>query len=181
MHRSARDSLDAVLAALLGAEGIEASCLHSDLSERELEAVAQRFKRPWRAESPEAGDGAVPDAGDAAPEAAEAAATAACRVLAATDAALRTLPREALPLAPTLMVSFNGAAGRDALARRVAAALGSRAAAAAAGAPRRLAVALVEAGRGGEELRALVDAAGERPVEELPVRVGDLFADNTPA
>ncbi len=157
------------------------------MSEREIEGEVRSFRRAAAAiaarvrqgEEADAGDGedvmaaGVQDAGE---EEDAAGATApplpAFRPLCAlltTDAPLRAVPKDLLPLSPTLLVNFDIPTRKEDYTRRVGAVLGGRARAEGP----RLALNFTEAGKVAE-LRQL-EVFAEREVREMPVQVGDVF------
>ncbi|KAL4437314.1 hypothetical protein ABPG75_004453 [Micractinium tetrahymenae] len=112
-------------------------------------------------------------------------------VLATTDAGLRSLPKELLPLSPTLLISFDLptrkdaylqflmstspsrpglARTQDAYLRRITGVLGSRSSAGG----QRIAVNFAVAGQL-DEFRQ-VEEFSEKPIEQMPVHVGDILA-----
>ncbi|PSC73642.1 eukaryotic initiation factor 4A [Micractinium conductrix] len=187
-----RDSLDAVVAAAVGVTHCRVWVLHADLSEREVEATVRDYRAAatpaadQQQQPPgeqQAGEGHAqqragagerrraaaggPPGRDEAPAAAPPPFVA---VLACTDAALRVLPKELLPLSPTLLVSYDLPTRKDVYLRRVSHVLGSRSSAGG----RRIAVNFAVAGQLAE-LRQ-VEEFSEKPIEEMPVHVSDIFA-----
>jgi hypothetical protein len=93
-------------------------------------------------------------------------------VLATTDAGLRAVPKDLLPLSPTLLISYDLPPRKELYLRRIQSVLGSRASAARG--CRRIAVNFAVAGQL-EEFRQVEEWA-EKPIEGMPVHVADIFA-----
>eukprot|EP00887_Chlorella_sp_A99_P001307 scaffold14.g1307.t1 len=143
----ARDSLDAVCTATLAVPHSRVWCLHASLSESEMARTVERFAAA-AGTGGGGGSSAAPasEAGAPAPGGAPAAAPAPAgargnadaaapppppplpliEVLATTDACLRALPKEVLPLAPTLLVHYDLPLRKEAYVRRTTAVVGSR-------------------------------------------------------
>ncbi|KAL4439488.1 hypothetical protein ABPG77_008817 [Micractinium sp. CCAP 211/92] len=188
-----RDSLDSLVAASVGVAHCRVWVLHADLSEREVEATVREYlavtRAAQQAEQQErpggAGGGGQPgeearQPGGAAQQRQGQAAGAArephggrtqpmVAVLATTDAGLRAVPKELLPLSPTLLVSYDLPTRKDVYLRRVTAVLGSRSSAGG----QRIAVNFAVAGQL-DEFRQVEEFA-EKPIEQMPVHVSDIL------
>ena len=86
-----------------------------------------------------------------------------------TDAPLRAVNKDRIPLSPTILVNFDVPVRREDYGRRVATVLGGRGRATG----QRLCINFVEAGKV-SELRQL-EVFAEREVREMPVYVADVF------
>lgn len=91
-------------------------------------------------------------------------------VLATTDSGLRALPKELLPLAPSLLVSYDLPTRKETYLRRLSSVLGSRSSAGG----KRIAVNFAAAGQL-DDFRQ-VEQFSEKPIEQMPVHVSDIFA-----
>ncbi|PRW45444.1 eukaryotic initiation factor 4A [Chlorella sorokiniana] len=192
----ARDSLDALVAAAVGVQHCRVWVLHADMSEREVEATVRDYRAATQpdlaaeqqqaeqqeqqaggegaGQAGEAGGRRRRGAGDASPRQGEQAAAEPpfVAVLATTDAGLRAVPKDLLPLSPTLLISYDLPPRKELYLRRIQSVLGSRASAARG--CRRIAVNFAVAGQL-EEFRQVEEWA-EKPIEGMPVHVADIFA-----
>ncbi|KAG2496134.1 hypothetical protein HYH03_005737 [Edaphochlamys debaryana] len=209
---SSRDTLDALVYALLQSGGFAVTALHSDLTEKEREMALTAFKRgaagppraPATAPSPAPGPGPSPAA--AGPEepgqgqegaGREGPAAGGCEagtrsrageaaggggrgaaaeesllpcVLVLTDVCTKVLPKELLPLGISLLVEYDLPPSKDLYTRRLSLFGGGKD----RRSQRCVVVDLAEAGALAA-FRALEGFAAA-PVQELPVRVEEMFA-----
>ncbi|KAG2448556.1 hypothetical protein HYH02_006447 [Chlamydomonas schloesseri] len=177
---SARDTLDAVVHALLQTRAFAVTAIHSDLTEKERELALTNFRRgafgpASTGQSSAAGPGGGAEAGSLRER--SGLDVAASRdveqlpcVLASTDVCLKALPKELLPVGVSLVVEYELPPSKEVYSRRMQALFGG-------GKDRRaqrcVVVDMVEAGAVGA-FRALEGFAAS-PVLEMPVRVEDMF------
>eukprot|EP00198_Chlamydomonas_reinhardtii_P000321 XP_001689656.1 predicted protein [Chlamydomonas reinhardtii] len=179
---SARDTLDAVVHALLQTRAFAVTAIHSDLTEKERELAITNFRRGAF------GPAAAATSGSAGPPAAGGGASGSLRerggldagaareveqlpcVLATTDVCLKALPKDLLPVGVSLVVEYELPPSKELYSRRMQTLFGG-------GKDRRaqrcVVVDMVEAGAVGA-FRALEGFAAS-PVLEMPVRVEDMF------
>ncbi|KAG2444878.1 hypothetical protein HXX76_001616 [Chlamydomonas incerta] len=186
---SSRDTLDAVVHALLQTRAFAVTAIHSDLTEKERELALSNFRRgafgppaaaPGSAGPSTGGGGAAgpADGGEAGSLRERGGLDAGAAreveqlpsVLATTDVTLKALPKELLPVGVSLVVEYELPPSKEVYSRRMQTLFGG-------GKDRRaqrcVVVDMVEAGAVGA-FRALEGFAAT-PVLEMPVRVEDMF------
>ncbi|GFR39632.1 hypothetical protein Agub_g98 [Astrephomene gubernaculifera] len=183
---SARDTLDSVIFTLMRSRSFAVTAIHSDLTEKERELALTNFRRSafeTPAPAPNgASDATAASEKEGAPESEGAergfaggqeqqgAGEQPVCVLAITDVCLKALPKELLPLGLGVLVEFDLPPSKEVYTRRISTLFGG-------GRDRRsqrcVVVDMVEAG----SIAAfrLLESFVAGQVQEVPVRVGDIF------
>lgn len=137
---------------------------HADLSERDIEAAVQEFRQQGHLPGTASGVGGNPEHESSSEN------KSLLKILLCTDAPLRALSKEAIPLAPTVLIHCDIPTRKEVYQRRIASVLGSRAR---VGGGQRISISFVEAGKVAE-FRQL-ESFAEKEIYEMPVHVADIF------